>query len=304
MPKIIAVANQKGGVGKTSLACQMAFDLALRRDKRVLFIDMDAQGNGSRVLCGKDAEIDEDGVRTVDLFDKSVESVKPIPTPHRNLDIIPTKPDDRDLYGLEMAPPKDFLLAPRDKIQALAKEYDVLIIDTPPNLGLKLYSALLSATHVLCPIRLCGFAEEGYKALMDTIENVQLGNMTDMEYGTMLALSGNDEEPELVPIEAGNPCLQIIGALINGFDNSKAQKESLAKFLSDKAEGEILKHIIRSRTPLDTANLNGLPVWEVRSSNVAASELREAFDEIYDIAQIEVPAHTRSITKKAKSGRR
>ena len=153
MALTLAIANQKGGVGKTTIATQIAFDLALRRGKKVLYIDMDAQGNGTTVLK-KGADIE--GSEAHDLFDTSLDIVEPQPSNYPGIDIIPTKSNSVISYSLEGLS-DECIRDPRMQLDKIRDRYDIIVIDCPPNLGIKLKASLTMADAVLCPIRLCGF---------------------------------------------------------------------------------------------------------------------------------------------------
>lgn len=245
---IMAIANQKGGVGKTTVATQLAFDLVIKRKKRVLYIDMDAQGNGSSVLLNGNPIT---GTEATSLFDPDCHEFIPTPT-ERGIDLLATPCNSRLSYDLEGLP-DNYATVPREKIAGLVDKYDVILIDCPPNLGLKLRAALTMATHVFCPIRLCGFAVEGLAGLLDTIEEIQ---------------------------ETTNPDLKLIGALINALDRSTSHAATLEQ-IQTEMQGVVLKSVIRHRTPFDRANSEGIPVWEVPSAYRAAREIEVAFKEIY-----------------------
>ncbi len=245
---VMSIANQKGGVGKTTVATQLAFDLAIRRNKKVLYIDMDAQGNGSSVLLQGNPIT---GTEATSLFDPDCNEFIPTKA-QRGIDILPTPCNSRLSYDLEGLP-DEYMTVPRDKIKPLLDAYDIILIDCPPNLGLKLRSALTMSTHVFCPIRLCGFAVEGLSGLLDTIEDIQ---------------------------HTTNPGLQLIGALINAFDRSTTHLSTLEAIQEQMAD-VVLTSVIKHRTPLDKANSLGVPVWEVPSAYRAAREVENAFKEIY-----------------------
>lgn len=147
MALTLAIANQKGGVGKTTIATQIAFDLALRRGKKVLYIDMDAQGNGTTVLK-KGAEIE--GSEAHDLFDTSLDIVEPQPSNYPGIDIIPTKSNSVISYSLEGLS-DECIRDPRMQLDKIRDRYDVIVIDCPPNLGIKLKASLTMPTPFSVP---------------------------------------------------------------------------------------------------------------------------------------------------------
>ena len=268
MALTLAIANQKGGVGKTTIATQIAFDLALRRGKKVLYIDMDAQGNGTTVLK-KGADIE--GSEAHDLFDTSLDIVEPQPSNYPGIDIIPTKSNSVISYSLEGLS-DECIRDPRMQLDKIRDRYDIIVIDCPPNLGIKLKASLTMADAVLCPIRLCGFSVEGLDGLLSTIDEIQ---------------------------QVDNPNLILAGVLINAFDNSVTQKAVL-EHIQQTLQGIVMENVVRNRTPLDTANTYGIPVWEVPSAYRAVEELTQTFDEVYKKAGIGVAKVKQNKKKVAK----
>src|SRR5437773_817347 len=165
---IIAIANQKGGVGKTTTAINLAAAFA-RLGKRVLLLDLDPQANSSISFLDPltversayELLMDGQGPLEQSVYRTSVEG----------LDIIPAR---ISLAKLESKLVGDFD-APfrlKDRLEPFRKEYSVIIIDTPPTLGLITVNALVAATHVLVPIQSSYFALEGTDDLLETIEKV------------------------------------------------------------------------------------------------------------------------------------
>ncbi|MDT0645184.1 AAA family ATPase [Zunongwangia sp. F260] len=185
MGKIIAIANQKGGVGKTTTSVNLAASLGVL-EKKVLLIDADPQANATSGL-GIDVEAVELG--TYQLLEHSIEASKAImETGSPNLDIIPAH---IDLVAIEIElvdqESREYML--KKAILPLKEKYDYILIDCAPSLGLLTLNALTASDSVIIPIQCEYFALEGLGKLLNTIKSVQKihNNKLDIE-GLLLTM--------------------------------------------------------------------------------------------------------------------
>ncbi|MDG1710741.1 MAG: ParA family protein [Flavobacteriaceae bacterium] len=169
MGKIIAIANQKGGVGKTTTAVNLAAALGVL-EKKILLIDADPQANATSGL-GVDLNLTNYG--TYQLLEHSIEvSDAIISTNSPNLDLIPSHIDlvasEIELVNQDA---REYML--KKALKLIKKDYDYILIDCAPSLGLITLNALVAADAVIIPIQCEYFALEGLGKLLNTIKSVQ-----------------------------------------------------------------------------------------------------------------------------------
>ena len=177
MGKVIVVANQKGGVGKTTTAINLSAYLADSK-KKTLLIDCDPQGNASSGI-GINKEETDSSVYDILVNDSDIlENI--VKTNYKNLDVIPS---DVDLAGAEIElvsiKNREFLL--KEKIKNIKKDYDYIIIDCPPSLGLLTLNAFAAADSVIIPIQCEYYALEGLGSLTKTVSTIKQSINKDIE---------------------------------------------------------------------------------------------------------------------------
>lgn len=247
MGQIIAFANQKGGVGKSTMTVQGAFYYALRKGKKVLVVDMDAQANTTSTLLG---ENELTSTHSEKLFEESLEELS-IQTTEFGIDLIGSSLTDDSGYDAE-ALPLELAGNPAKHLRKLRDRYDFIFLDCPPSLGRRLLSALLAADFVVSPVKLSGYAVSGLERLVTTMINVR---------------------------EQFNPHLQLLGLIINEFDGSVAHRKALQEVRDALDPSFVFDAMLNHRPPIDTAS-RGAPVWRIRNGQRAAEEIAAIFDEL------------------------
>ncbi len=178
MGKTIAIFNQKGGVGKTATAVNLAASISTKK-KRVLLVDIDPQGNASGGLGIDKAQLES---TVYDLLLGGEKDPKAIiqNTSMANLDILPS---NYDLAGAEIElvnqEKREFCL--KEALSPIKDDYDYIFIDCPPTLGLLSLNALTAADSVLIPIQCEYYALEGVSDLVNTIKLIKSGSNPDLE---------------------------------------------------------------------------------------------------------------------------
>ena len=250
MAQIIAVTNQKGGVGKTTSAINIAYYLA-KSGKKTLLVDLDPQGNTTSGL-GIDKQKIETSIIDVLVNDNSLESAV-TPTSTKGLFLIPTT---SHLANTEVEMAKMNKKFVRLK-QGLSEnnDYDFIIIDSPPSLSLLTVNALISAQYVLLPVQAEFYALEGLGQLLETMKLVQKGM---------------------------NPTLELLGVLVTMHDKRTTLSNQVHDEIKKYFPGKVLKTTIPRNIRLAEAPSHGVPIGEYERWSKGARAYKSVTKEILE----------------------
>lgn len=244
MGKIVAISNQKGGVGKTTTAINLGASLALA-DQRILLVDMDPQANLTSGI-GQRAHAEETGT-IYDALTAADADASLLPILTTCVDRLWLVPADRNLTGAEIEMVS--MIGRESRLKALIAElrdkYDYILIDTPPSLGLLTLNALVAADVVIIPLHCEYFALEGLADLVATLKRVRASL---------------------------NPALDIAGVLLTMHDERTNLAQQVAKEIRDYFGEKVYQTTIPRNVRLGEAPSHGLPVmlYDVKSRGADA----------------------------------
>ena len=251
MGRIIAIANQKGGVGKTTTAINLSACLA-ESGKKVLTIDTDPQGNTTSGL-GVDKDELENTVYEL-MLDECTIKESLVKTEFENLDLIPSNVNlagaEIELLGINE---KEYIL--KNAVDYIKDDYDFVIIDCPPSLNMLTVNALTTANTVLVPIQCEYYALEGLSQLLHTISLVK---------------------------ERLNENLQIEGVVFTMYDARTNLSLQVVENVKNNLDTTIYKTIIPRSVRLAEAPSHGLPINKYDSRSTGAESYRMLAKEVID----------------------
>ncbi len=250
MAKTICVVNQKGGVGKTTTSVNLSSGLA-KLNQRVLLIDLDPQGNASSGIGLKRHEYQDANIYNALIGEMSLEEVI-YKTSTKNLSVAPANPD---LVGAEIelvdVERREYRL--RHEIAKISDQFDFILIDCPPSLGLLTLNALTAANTFLVPLQCEYYALEGLSQLLNTAGLIK---------------------------KQMNPQLKIEGILLTMFDTRNNLSHQVVNEIQTHFGDKVFGSVIPRNVRLSEAPSHGLSIFEYDKKSVGAQKYLELATEL------------------------
>lgn len=245
---IITIANQKGGVGKTTTAVSLASGLALK-GKKTLLVDMDPQGNAT---SGVGIDPKNLNYSTYDVLLGAVEIGQAIKPAAENLYVLPS---NQHLVGAEIEfvgmEKREFRL--KNVLTDVAADFEFIIVDCPPSLGILTLNAIVTARFLIVPLQCEYYALEGLSHLIKTIKIIK---------------------KEL------NPHLEILGILLTMFDGRNNLSKSVFDEILTHFGNKVFKTVISRNVKLSEAPSYGMPIFKFDPSSKGSVNYRLFVDEV------------------------
>lgn len=254
MTVVISVTNQKGGVGKTTTATNLAYYLA-KAGKRTLLIDFDPQGNATSGF-GFDKQSLEKTIVDVITLQSSLDDVT-LKTEYKNLWLAPTTPHLANTEA-ELAQADHRFARLRNAIEKSGAAYDMVIIDSPPSLSLLTVNGLIASNYILLPVQAEFYALEGLGQLLETMKLVR---------------------------KATNPTLELLGVLPTMVDSRTTLSTQVVAEIHKHFPGKVFSTTIPRNIRLAEAPSHGVPIGEYDRFSKGARAYKALAKEVIERVQ-------------------